>query len=308
MHDLQIFLFGRFQVKCTQHSLITLEARKAQELFFYLLLQPDRPHFRETLADLLWGDASAAQPKRYLSKALWQIQATLNPSVEPASKPLLLVESDWIQLNPEADYWLDVKVFEAAFTLVQNISGRDLDHTQAQTVQYAISLYAGDLLEGWYSDWCLYERERLKHMYLAMLDKLMNYYEMHQDYERGITCGTEALRHDPARERTHRRLIRLYYLNGYRTEALRQFERCAAILAKELNVKPAQKTLALYEQFRAGHVDTSSQSPGQAAFPISLHLPELLNNLQHIQVTLTNLHRQVQQNIQAVKRAIEDQQ
>ena len=35
------------------------------------------------------------------------------------------------------------------------------------------SVYRGDLLEGCYQDWCLFERERLQNAYLAMLDKLM---------------------------------------------------------------------------------------------------------------------------------------
>src|SRR5438128_1039451 len=61
---------------------------------------------------------------------------------------------------------------------------------------YWEALYRGDLLEGWYSDWCLYERERLQHMYLAMLDKLMEYSESHQEYETGQTYGMRALRYD----------------------------------------------------------------------------------------------------------------
>ena len=83
----------------------------------------------------------------------------------------MLAGPDWIQFSPEADLWLDVAVFEQAFALVRGVPGRELDTREAQTLQSVVQLYQEDLLESWYQDWCLYERERLQNMYLAMLDK-----------------------------------------------------------------------------------------------------------------------------------------
>jgi hypothetical protein len=67
-------------------------------------------------------------------------------------------------------------------------------------------------------------------MYLVMLDKLMWYCELQKEYETGILCGMRIMCYDRARERTHRRLMRLHCLNSDRTGALRQFEQCAAAL------------------------------------------------------------------------------
>lgn len=99
-----------------------------------------------------------------------------------------------------------------------------------QVIQNAVQLYQGPLLEGWYQDWCLYERERLQSMYLAMLDELMGYCEVRHDYETGLLYGMGIMSYDWARERTHRRLMRLHYLNGDRAAALRQYEQCAVAL------------------------------------------------------------------------------
>jgi hypothetical protein len=41
-------------------------------------------------------------------------------------------------------------------------SSGDLNEAQAQLLKDAVNLYCGDLLEGWYQDWCLFERERLQ--------------------------------------------------------------------------------------------------------------------------------------------------
>lgn len=303
MSVLRIFLLGKFHMQCGERGLAGLEARKAQELFCYLLLYRNRPHPREILADLLWGDTTTAQSKKYLRKVLWQLQSALNTPADPG-RSVLLVEPDWVQLNSEADLWLDVAVFERAFALVQEVPGKDLDGQQAQTLRSAVDLYQGDLLEGWYLDWCLYERERLQHMYLAMLDKLMSYCESHHEYETGLAHGMRALRYDPARERTHRRLMRLEYLAGHRTAALRQYQRCVAALDAELGVRPTQRTVQLYEQIRADRLNGTVPEPAEAGLSAHPPLPEVLSRLQQLQVTLNNIQHQVQQDIQAVDLAM----
>jgi two-component SAPR family response regulator len=130
---------------------------------------------------------------------LWRLQAALDAHAESLQEQALLVELDWIQINPELDLWLDVAVFEQAFALVQEIPGRELDAQRMESLQAAVNLYRGDLLEGWYQDWCLYERERLQNMCLSMLDKLVSYSEAHQRYETGLAYGTRILHYGGGR-------------------------------------------------------------------------------------------------------------
>src|SRR5215469_6947387 len=188
-------------------------------------------------------------------QVLWQLQSALGSQHESARARALLVEPDWVQLNSEADIWLDVAVFEQAYNLVQKTAGQELNGSLAQLLQDTVQLYQGPLLEGWYNDWCLYERERLQGIYLAMLDKLMGYCEVHQDYETGLLYGMRIMCYDRARERTHRRLMRLHYLSGDRSAALRQYEQCTTALAEELGAKPSKHTIALYEQIHADQLD-----------------------------------------------------
>src|SRR5512145_619127 len=206
MGKLNVHLFGKFAVHYDSHPLPGLESRKAQELFCYLLLHDRHPHPREVLAGLLWGDTSTVQSKTYLRKALWLLQREL---VAPDSAHPLLIEHDWVQINPQADLWLDVAAFEHAFNAVQGIPGEQLDNAAAERLRQAVELYQGELLDGWYQDWCLYERERLQDIYLAVLDKLMGYCEVQCEYERGLAYGAQILRYDRAREQTYRRLMRL---------------------------------------------------------------------------------------------------
>ena len=303
---LRISLFGKFCVWCDERLMAGIDAGKVQQLFCYLLLHRDRPHPREKLASLFWDNTSTAQSKKYLRQTLWQLQSSLE---EASSDQVILVEPEWVQINSAPHLWLDVAAFEESFRLAQGTPGRALSAACAQKLQEAVHLYQGNLLEGWYQDWCLYERERFLHMYLDMLDKLMGYCEARQDYENGLLYGDMILRHDRARERTHRRLMRLYYQAGNRTEALRQFERCLAALDEELGVAPARSTLSLNAQIRGDTLplvrDVEQEPAPFPSLPTNLtSLPEAMSRLQQMRAALADLQQQVDYCLEACRQAL----
>jgi DNA-binding SARP family transcriptional activator len=248
MNQFVVSLFGRFKVEIDDQVVELGDSQKAHELLCFLLLNRRRSHPRETLASLLWDRCTTAQSKAYLRKALWQLQQSLAEHGEAST--LLLAESEWLQINPEFSLRLDVDVFEDAHRLTKGRNGWELDGEAMEEIDRAIRLYSGDLLENWYFDWCLYERERLQQIYLILLDKSMDYFELHRKYELGIDYGQRILQIDRARENTHQRLMRLCYLNGDRTGAMRQYQRCTTALQEELDAAPAARTTQLYEQIR----------------------------------------------------------
>jgi DNA-binding SARP family transcriptional activator len=218
---------------------------------------------------------------------------------------MLVVETDWIQLNPDAILWLDVAVFEQAFSCVRGVPGSELEAHRVRALRDATSLYQGDLLEGWYQDWCLFERERFQSTYLSMLDKLMGYCEAHLRWEEGLAYGTQILRFDRARERTHRRLMRLQYLAGKRTAALRQYDRCVAALGEELGVGPSRRTRLLYDEIRTDTPQEIAAVPAdtqEASLPL---LVGVLNSLRQIGTVLDEAKHELEQEIKAVKSSLD---
>jgi DNA-binding SARP family transcriptional activator len=310
MSLLHISLFGRFDVRNGQHLLPGFEARRAQELFCYLLLYRDRPHPREVLANLLWDERSTDSPGRCLRKALWQLRSALDSQGRPLSDDMLLVESDWVQLNPDADLWLDVGDFEAAFRRVQHLEGSALDAQAVQALGAAVDLYRGGLQENWYRDWYLYERERFRHMYLSMLEKLMAHYEAFHRYPAAIEYGSRILSCERAHERTHRRLMRLYYLAGDRTAALRQYQQCTAALHEELDVGPGRSTLALYEQIRTDELagPPLQRREIEVGLPkAASRLPLVLHSLSRLIAVLDRVQQEIREEVEALETTLRDQ-
>jgi DNA-binding SARP family transcriptional activator len=300
MPSLRFHLFGKFAAHRDAELVEGLDAGKDQELLSFLLLR-NQHHSREALATLLWGDNSTTTSKKYLRQSLWHLQAVLDSSHNGDGKHLL-IEHDWLRVNPSNRPWCDVDEFENAYCAVEGISGKQLGEQQAHQLKKAVTLYRDDLLAGWYQDWVLFERERLQNKYLLLLDKLIAYSESHREYEQGQTYATKILRYDPARERTHRELMRLYYLSGDRTAAIRQYERCANALKRELGVRPERHTIELYEQIRCDQIDLS-EFPADTANVVSARPDSLdvIGALKQIHAMLSAVQQRIQRDIRAVE-------
>ena len=175
---------------------------------------------------------------------------------------------------------------------------------EIKNLQEAVQLYQGDLLEGCYQDWCLYERERLQNIYLTALDRLICYSEANQLYEQALSYAMEVLRYDATRERTHRQIMRLHFAIGDRSASIRQYQRCVTALKSELDVSPSARTKALFERIQAGELDSTSTSPNLTPENAKLLLPEVLDHLKAVRSTLSNIQRQVRKDIRTVELAM----
>jgi DNA-binding SARP family transcriptional activator len=306
MSRLTVHLFGKLSVRWNDEGLDGLGTSKVQELLCYLLLHRNRPHPREALACLLWGEIPTAHAKKYLRQALWQLQAALRCHAQVTAEQTFLVDADWVQLNVNGGLWLDVADLERAAAVGQGVPGDQLDGVAVKTLQDAVDLYRGDLLEGWYQDWCVRERERLRETYLGVLDKLMQHCELRPLYETGLHYGALSLQCDRGRECTHQYLMRLHSAAGDRAAALRQYDRCIIALDEELGVKPSDATVALYERIRGGH-ETMGAVTGANPKPKlngNATLSGALGRLTRIEAALVEIQRQVRHEIELVEGAM----
>jgi DNA-binding SARP family transcriptional activator len=300
MSGWKVTLFGKFNVEHDEIRSARFDTRQVQELFGYLLLFWDHPHPRESLTETLWGDQPVGKARKKLRQTLWRLQSTLGKQANSAS-PELLIDNEWIQIVLPTDFCLDTKEFQKIFNVINGKKIQEINLSDLKKMQHAVGIYKGDLLEGWYSDWCIFERERFQIMYLLLLDKLVQFCELHQNYDLGLSYAMEILSHDSAYERAHQQLMHLYFLGGNRTQALHQYERCVVALKKELDVEPSEKTRQLYEKIR---LDTFKPPliaeeivASQTASPTKPTLKSVLNRLEEVSETLSRLEQQIKEEI-----------
>jgi DNA-binding SARP family transcriptional activator len=229
MATLRIQLFGTVQVTHDGRASDGRLIHAVQSLLAWLLLNRRKTHARETLAGLFWGEQTESRARSCLSTALWRLRLVLEPEGIPRGT-YLVTRPAVVGFNCESDYWLDVAAFEEGV-------GRGSEE--------AVACYTGDLLEGFYEDWALRERERLRMLYLDCLGRLLRRHSESGALERALDCGRQILALDPLREDIHREVIRLLVRNGQRALALQQYESCRAALEAELGVEPMEETRAL---------------------------------------------------------------
>ncbi len=299
MSILRISLFGDMRIMHDDGPIITNITRTTQALLAYLLLLPHRYQPRDVLADVFWGDRNQERGRSCLKTALWRLRSVLEPEGTPPGTYLLTNPNGDIGFNWQSHHWLDVTTFEQATrrALIQPIEGMPLE--DARTLEAAVSLYVGELLEGFYDDWALRERERLRQVYLNSLAHLLRFYRRQGAYEKALENGRKILDLDPLREEIHREMMQLYVESGQRVLAIRQYEICCDLLDTELGILPMEETQALCAQI-APETDHLRSASAAARTP-----PNTRHALQQLRVTLRNLNKvydQVWQTIQLMEK------
>lgn len=230
---LNVYLLGCLEIRRGDEVLPPLATHKAQSLLAYLILHRQRPHSRDELATLFWGDRDDLHARRSLATALWHIRRLLGEGY-------LFAETTSVQFTTASSFWLDVAEFENLMAMGRKEpdEGRAVEH-----LRQAVDLYRGDLLEGFYDDWCLEERYRLEGLYLGALGRLISWYEAQGDDRAVLECAQRYLAHDPLTEQIHLAAMRALVALGDPAGARRQWQRCCETRQQEFHLPPSPEML-----------------------------------------------------------------
>jgi predicted ATPase/DNA-binding SARP family transcriptional activator len=298
---LRVRLLGGLALAWDQDPLPMIPSRAARSLFAYLVTYRDRPHTRDLLAGTFWPDLPDATARRRLSRALWQIRHVLRPFVLPQDRqaqdqaslpsPVLVAEGDTIQLDPDLPLWLDVEEFTRHNAQCTRGGPDAIVHCEL-----CIEHYRGEFLAGYYDDWVVVERERLREMFLEALARLVEGHKGRGEYERALLYARRLAAEDPWREEAHREVMRLCHLLGQDAEALKQFEVCRQALAEELGAEPSPETTALANEIATRSGLSEPPILPSTARPVTMPLLERPDRLPLVgrQSELAELLRQVE--------------
>ena len=258
MEGLHLALLGGFRARRGEQAVLAYFSRRYQALLGYLAMPAGRPHSRDKLAALLWGDMAQAQARANLRQAIH----TLRKGLEPL--PALRLEGETVALASD-HVTVDVACFERA-----------LEQGTADALTRAATLYQGDLLAGLvvqeapFEEWLFTERERLRELAGDALTRLLVMQRQAGHLEAALQTGLRMVALDPLQEPVHRTLMRLYAETGRRAQALRQYQVCVATLERELRAEPEEETRALYRDIlrtRRTRLPPDSGDPVTASEP-----------------------------------------
>ncbi|HXI12814.1 MAG TPA: response regulator [Thermoanaerobaculia bacterium] len=258
MSHLTIEILGGFSCSVATGKPLSLPTRKGEALLAFLALQPGTFHSREKLASLLWGDTGEEQARQSLRQTLFGIRKALGDD----SDQIIRVETDRLSL---------------ASNLVEVDALRFLDLVNQPTIQQlqeAVSLYKGELLEGFnvneeaFEEWVSSERDRLREKALVAYGKFLDLLTEADRLDEAVQAALRMVSLDPLRESAHRSLMRLYMKQRRPDAALRQFQNCAEAVRRRLGVEPEHETKKLHEEIlrlrNAPDLKEAGGAPGES--------------------------------------------
>jgi DNA-binding SARP family transcriptional activator/tetratricopeptide (TPR) repeat protein len=230
--------------------------RKTAGLLAYLALEGATS--RSKLAGLLWPQSQEGTARNNLRQMIRRVREGSGVALFAGDDPLtltpdLMADAARLELEFFAGHFQEVVSFGGEL-----LSGHDYE----------------DCTE--FTEWLLAQREHLTALRRDALNQLIEHAERTGDHRSALMHAESLLEMNPISEVAHRNAMRLLYLLGDRGAALRAFERCRAVLTRELGVEPLPETTALARQIEAGEHVATPTAPARREIPLSVQRPPRL--------------------------------
>ena len=232
----RLCLLGGPYVLCPERTLNVPEGSK--RLLVFVALHGGRVDRRHA-AGTLWPDGDDERASGNLRSALWRLKGA----------GIDVLEADKVTLGLRPGTEVDVD-------LLSEWSNRLIDGTAASTELRITphALEAIDLLPGWYDDWVIFARERLRQRLLHALEALSRRLRECGRLGEAVEVAVTAVSLEPLRESAQLVLAEAHLAEGNVVEVLRCFRTYRHLLDTELGVEPGQRLVSIVERACHAHV------------------------------------------------------
>jgi DNA-binding SARP family transcriptional activator len=196
----------------------------SKHLLAFIALRRRRVERRQA-AGALWPLGDEERAAGNLRSALWRLRRAGIDVLEADKWSLVL--GSWVRV--------DLHALEEWATRL--IGGKSVE--QDMIIPPAAS-DALNLLPGFYDDWALIERERIRQRVLHALEALSGRLSAAGRFADAIESALLATSAEPLRESAHRALIKAHVAEGNLTEARRAYLAYRGLMRRELGVLPSE--------------------------------------------------------------------
>jgi predicted ATPase len=267
--QLTLHLFGSPTISRSATRIASFRSAKSVALLTYLAVEWGRLPSRSALATLLWSEQSEHSARKNLTQTLRRLRQDIGDDAK--SSRYFSITLNAIGLRTAAEISCDVTAFcDLVAATKTHEHGSTTDCAPCLTrLREAVALADGEFLAGFevgtgafgFEEWLFLQREQLHQMRLDALHTLTAGLLKGRAYDDAAQYARQQLAIEPWLEKAHRQLMTALAHRGDRQLALQQFERCQRSLEEELGLAPSRKTVALYEQIRAGSLQSAEPSP-----------------------------------------------
>lgn len=243
-HALAIQALGEPVVYLRQEPITRWRMARAMELFFYLL-DSGRPIRKETIITDLWAEVDEQTTRTFYSTIYYLRQALGGEAVIVAKGGAYALKLDVLYGDST---WYDVAAFLDAQTQARRALDEQQDDLARTEYLRMVDSYHGDYVQPFYNDWPTIRRDELRRAYLDARQQLALIAWRAEEFDESIVHWQHILAIDSWLEEAHYGLMRCYMRQGKRGLALRQYQRCKDILAREFGTAPRASIQNLYQR------------------------------------------------------------
>lgn len=240
-----------------------------------LLASPGWKLSRGILAGRLWPDKDEASARHCLATALWRIKSRL-----PRDQTLVSLDGESVRLSLGRFDFVDMLAFErrAQSALRRpDLLGR---RCERQRLARALRHYRGSFLACRDQEAIVFERERLRTLYLDALFALAQAETHAQNWQAARASAQALCAIEPLREDAQRLLMTAHVRCGSRALALSQYRSLVTLLERELDIAPMAETQHLAATISGRSVMSGGGPEGPSAGPIRTTMLQLRDNLE----------------------------
>jgi predicted ATPase/DNA-binding SARP family transcriptional activator/Tfp pilus assembly protein PilF len=227
--------FGPLAIELNGWPLPRVFTRKDEWLLVLLALHRGNAVERRWLAGQLWPDSTESTALLNLRKRLWELRKALGAE----SRRLVIATESTLGLDL-TDCFVDVLEFD-----------RLIQRGDEASLEQAVALYRGPLLEDCYEDWIHRERERRHHVFVLALETLGRRAFEARDWIRAERHLRLLVTIEPFRESACRLLMQVMAGRGDAPSAIAVYRDLQRRLLDEQQAEPDTETRKLFEELRA---------------------------------------------------------
>jgi predicted ATPase/DNA-binding SARP family transcriptional activator len=245
-------LFGPLCVEVGGLPLPRLRSQKGAWILALLALRSGREVSRSWLAGTLWPESDESQALANLRLSLSDLRRALGGEAKRLHSP-------------------------SRALLALDLSGADADAAEfdrsmragdADSLERAVGLYRGPLLEGCDEEWIYQERAAREREYREALERLTAGAREREDWASAREWAVRWAEADPLNEGAFRSLMEAHAALGRYADAVHAYRRLRETLLQELRVEPSAETRRLFDVLREEGRTRSALSPRPASSPV----------------------------------------
>lgn len=219
--------------------------RKIRKLIFAYIFLNKKSITKDGLIDEFYPDSEPENANSVFHQTLsnfrsifkWAVAVEKSSKVKESVPEFIVYENQRITLNPNYLYYIDAFEFEELYKKGRagNVSNKD----RILYYEEALSLFKGELLEGYYQPWCEEIREQYNNYFFSIVEDLIGIYKKGADYEKLAEYSRKLIKADNLNEEAYIDVIEAEMKMGNEAKAKDIYKSMVKTFKKEVGEEPS---------------------------------------------------------------------